>query len=298
MLKDVAIKGEKVSKIAYKGKIIYQSGFKIKPFATCTDDEIKQYLDLHYAGKINIGDYWHVGDTRKIHLNNIANPNKDKYTDTWPAQDITIVITAFNHHDLATPINGITKTAITVQTREVLNNLTDYWNVNGCVFTNLSKDIDVTFAKWSKLPLRTWMNGTFLTTCFSSNWKNMIKSTKHKRLTQYNAKTTESVTDKIFLPSYPEIFGNISNTFKYLNGDTPTGEEGIQWEYYKIAKNRIKKGNNNGKANSVSCYWLNGSANSDYDSNTGYHWCDVTSRGEGQSTLGQYAYGLAPAFCL
>ena len=55
----------------------------------------------------------------------------------------------------------------------------------------------------------------------------MIKETKHKRLTQYNAKTTEEVIDKLFLPSYPEIFGNTSYG-NYLSGTTPTGEEGTQ----------------------------------------------------------------------
>lgn len=40
-------------------------------------------------------------------------------------------------------------------------------------------------------------------------------------------KTTEEVIDKLFLPSYPEIFGNTSYG-NYLNGATPVGEEGTQ----------------------------------------------------------------------
>lgn len=55
----------------------------------------------------------------------------------------------------------------------------------------------------------------------------MIKETKHNRLTQYNAKTTESILDKIFLPSYPEIYGNVSYG-NYLNNATPASEEGTQ----------------------------------------------------------------------
>ena len=59
--------------------------------------------------------------------------------------------------------------------------------------------------------------------------QNMIKKTKHKRLTTNgtSSRATEEVIDKLFLPSYPEVFGNISYSY-YLSGATPAGEEGTQ----------------------------------------------------------------------
>ena len=274
----------------------FKEKLEIVSFHDGTDKEIAAMLDAHYSGRINIEDYWKVGDTRIIHLNSVASPQKNIWTNTWAAQDITVVITALNHHDLKEKIGIRDKAAITVQTREVMNNLgkTD-GNENGCVCINLSNDSDTTFMKWANLPLRIWMNDTFLTTCFSSNLQNMIKETKHKRLTQYNTKTTEEVIDKIFLPSYPEIYGNISYE-NYLSGTAPNGEEGTQWDYYKTSSNRIKKGNNNGLPNSHSCYWWNGSASSYYSS--GYYWCRVDNEGKSYNRGGGGALALAPAFCL
>ena len=54
---------------------------KIVTFADGTDEEIAAMLEAHYAGDIDIEDYWNVGDTRKIHLNGIASPNENGYTD-------------------------------------------------------------------------------------------------------------------------------------------------------------------------------------------------------------------------
>ncbi len=256
-------------------------------------------LDAHYQGKINIEDYWSVGDTRKIHLNGIASPNKNGYTGAWAPQDVTIVITTLNHHDLK-EINGIrSKAAITVQTRECLNNLSQGYSEAGTIYANLNSDYDTTFKKWSQLPMRTWLNNSFFTNCFSQEWQKMIKETKHKRLTTNGetSKTTETVVDKVFLPSYPELFGNTSYAY-YLKGTAPASEEGTQWEYYKTSSNRVKKGNNNGVANNTDCYWWLGSASS-YPNPVkyGYVWCSMTPWNAGNED-GDGAIGLAPAFCL
>ena len=63
------------------GEIEEPNKVKIVTFQEGTDNEIKAMLNAHYAGDINIEDYWHVGDTRKIHLNGIASPNTNSYID-------------------------------------------------------------------------------------------------------------------------------------------------------------------------------------------------------------------------
>ena len=128
-------------------------------------------------------------------------------------------------------------------------------------------------------------------------WKALIKDTKHRRLTTYNKTTTEEVVDKIFLPSYPEIFGNTAYRY-YIANVKPNGEEGTQWDWYKTSGNRIKKGNSNGSANAHNCFWWIGSASSEYALSAGYHWCGVSSYGSAYDTHGSGARGLAPAFAI
>jgi len=45
-----------------------QSGVKIVSFASGTDQELADMLAAHYAGDIDIHDYWSVGDTRTVSL--------------------------------------------------------------------------------------------------------------------------------------------------------------------------------------------------------------------------------------
>ena len=72
-------------------------------------------LDAHYRGDINIEDYWHVGDTRVVHIDATNSGTQDH-----AAQNMTMVIMDFNHDDLTTPINNRTKAAVSVGFREVL----------------------------------------------------------------------------------------------------------------------------------------------------------------------------------
>jgi hypothetical protein len=75
----------------------------------------------------------------------------------------------------------------------------------------------------------------------SGNFKSAIKQSKHYRHTAYNTSTSEEVTDTLFLPSYPEIFGTAS----YSNYTPTSPVEGTQFKYYETQSNRIKYGNNN-----------------------------------------------------
>ena len=54
--------------------------------------------------------------------------------------------------------------------------------------------------------MRTFLNSNVYN-AFQSDFKSMIKASKHYRHTEYDTSTSEQVTDNIFLPSYPEVFG-------------------------------------------------------------------------------------------
>ena len=271
--------------------IIYDPDFvEIKSFGSCTDAELEQILNAHYADAIDISDYWAVGDTRTIHLDAMQAPNPNS-GNTWLAQDIVVTIVAINHTDLATPINGHTKAAITVQTREVLSGISA--GTTGTIHVNGDSSKDTTFTKWSNLYMRTYLNDK-VWEAFPSTFKAAIKPSSHYRHTNYNTSTSEQVTDNLFLPSYPEIYGTAS----YSNYVATSPVEGTQFSYYQTSTNRVKYPNNNGVAGNSATYWWMGSASSFYSSTNGYYWCYVGTDGSTANNRGALASGLAPAFAM
>ena len=267
----------------------------IVTFANGTDAEIKAMLDAYYADNITWAEMgWAVGDTRTIHLNEMTAPNPNS-SSTWAAQDITVVIVAHDHHDLATPINGHSKACITVQTRECMNNNTAAYGQVGHICVNGDGSFDMSFTPWKTLYMRTYLNSTVLGSIPTGDFKDSIKPISHYVHTTHNAAADELVTDTLFLPSYPEIFGTASYQF-YIH---TTHTEGTQWEYYETEANRIKYGNNNGVANSTAQIWFEGSPVSRYTTD-GYFWGALLWTGEANFSSGRSAdsSALAPAWCM
>ena len=270
-------------------------GVEIVTFADGTDEQIAAMLEAYYNDQISWDDMgWAVGDTRVIHLDAMSAPNPNS-SNTWAAQDITVVIVAHDHTDLATPINGHTKACITVQTKEVLNNCASSYNDAGHIYVNGDSSYDTTFTKWSNLYMRTFLNSNVYN-AFQSDFKSIIKASKHYRHTAYNTSASEQVTDNIFLPSYPEIYGTVS--CNYYTVTDPV--EGTQFEYYASddTTRKIKYGNNNGVANGTAQSWWSGSPSSTDTSSHGYTWCRVDAGGSAIHTYGGSALGLAPAFAM
>ena len=286
------INGIKPAGLVYNGKIIHEEEFKpdIKSFSEASDEEIAKYLDWHYKGKINISKYWHVGDTRLIHIDETNSGTKDHV-----AQDMTIVIYGFNHDDLSTPINGTNKAAVSVGFREVFGNAGNneyeyYWG-------NLQEPVADT-ENYSASPLRTWLNDGLLN-ALPVTFSPLIKEVNKKNL-QYHSKADGApliTKDKIWLLSYPEVFGTIAYNY-YLNNANPSNFEGEQYEYMKTSTNRIKKINNNGTASLDTIYYWLRSPSSGFHSRYGYFWCILGPDGVTYTSNGSVTRGLAPAFCL
>ncbi len=257
-------------------------------FATGTDDEIKAMLEAHYAGTINIGDHWHVGDTRVMHLN--AMSAGTGANESHVAQNMTMVIIGIEHDNLKTPINGKTKAAITLQCKELLGNngSAEYGYIWG---SNTSTASD---SNYSKNPRRTWLNGTFVNS-LPSYVQSLIKTVVKKNIANHNSSpgAGPDTEDKAFLTSYTEMFGNVAYSY-YMNNKKPNNEEGEQYAYYNSNSRRIKYPNNNGTAGSSAYYyWLR--SPSSFDANL---WIYVHIGGSANSSNSSSYYGLAPAFCL
>ncbi len=282
----LAMDNKKIGGMAYKGDIIFSSN-SIRTFADATDKEIAAMLDAHYAGLINIEDYWSVGDERVVQLTNLGSSGYKTHVD----QKMTMVIIGFNHDDLKEQIGIRDKAAITVQCRECLGNNGE---LEGEYYLGENRSA-VYNDNWLNNKMRTWFNEKFIL-AMPSILENLVKTVTKINLEQHSDIYRDCRSeDKAFLLSFPEVFSNngfndVGYTGSYVN-------EGQQYEYYKIVENRIKYPNNNSEKGESSISWWLRSPSSIYDSYNFYYWCCV-EKGGLASRAGRSQLGLAPAFCL
>ena len=257
----------------------------VTSFSDATDDQIAAILDAHYKGIIKISDYWHVGDTRKMHLS--AMSSGTGANESHVAQDMTMVIIGIEHDNLKTPINGKTKAAVTLQCKEVLGNngSAEYGYIWGSS-TSTASD-----SNYSQNPRRTWLNGTFINS-LPSGIKSLVKTVVKKNIANHSSSpgAGPDTEDKAFLTSYPEMFGSAS--YSYYKGSVAL--EGEQYAYYNSNARRIKYPNSNGlPGSSAYLYWLRSPSSRDSS-----RWIRVYAGGSASNLASTDDGGLAPAFCL
>lgn len=249
-------------------------------------EDIAKMLEAHYAGTINISDYWAVGDTKTISLSAMAATGVGE---SHRATDYEVVIIGINHDDLKTPINGKTKAAVTLQIKNCLTSgqytyMTDEYNASGTAkelgYMNSS---NTNSGGWEGCARRTWCNNIFKN-ALPSALSNIVKTVLKKNYKVYNSTTITTTDDDVFLLSETEIFG--TNT--YSAGNT----EGTQYDYFKTASNRCK--DPKWSSSSASGYWWERSPSS--GNSTGF--CYVYGSGVADYSSAGRTYGLAPAFCL
>jgi hypothetical protein len=256
---------------------------KIVAFADGTDAEIEKMIEAHYAGKINISDYWAVGDKRTIHHNAM---DATGVSESHRANDYAYVIIGIEHDDLVTAINGKTKAAITIQTERMLylDTTTEYntsYNVSHeCGYINGSS---TNSGGWEGCTRRTWCNNVYKK-CLPTYIQNMMKQVKKLASVGSRSSTIKVSNDYAFLPSEIEVFGSIKYSF---------AGEGEQYQYFKNATaNRYKKPYFS--SNFVSGrYW----ERSPYSS-SGNKFCHVDMDGESYYSDVSYALGVAPCLCI
>lgn len=258
--------------------------FKIVTFADGTDKEIAKMIQAHYDNKINIADYWAVGDTRTVHLSAMSATGVGE---SHRAQTVQFVIGDFDHDDLETPINGHTKAAVTLLQKDCLMDATSASNSN-----NGSNDTEKGYMNstntnsggWKSCARRTWCNNVYYN-ALPSAWKSIVKTVNKKSGTGSGSSSgTETTQDKIFLASEIEIFG--STTFS-VSG------EGTQYQYYKNATaNRYKMPK--WASSSVSqIYWERSPR-----SGSTTTFCVVYGGGDVNYFIASNATGIAPCLCI
>lgn len=275
---------------AVTGNISVTASFlKIVPFSTGTWEEISDMLDAHYAGEIDIADYWSVGDTKTgisfsgVDAQNIewtVSPTKQP-TEVQPAQSIDLVIVGIKHDDL---ISG-GKAAITLSQKNCLNN-------KGFMSHTASTTIHTSsFSRWSDSMRRTWME--FYKAALPTNLQSLIKNVEKESVYPTNINNINgisSTSERCFLFSNWEIQGRAYS-------DKVTSPDGTQYEYFKTASNRQK---NVGSDPSVwwtrSGYFVKSPGNVGSENKA----CFATTIPTG--SYGGYTFtssaGICPGFCL
>lgn len=255
---------------------------KIVTFADGTDDEITKMIEAHYAGKININDYWAVGDKRTIHHNAMAATG---VSESHKENDYVYVIIGIEHDDLVTPVNDKTKAAITIQTERMLyldatvEYIHSYDPSYECGYMNSS---NTNSGGWEDCKRRKWCNNAYKQ-CLPTYIQNMMKQVKKLTSAGNQSSTIKTSNDYAFLPSEIEVFG--STTYSFAG-------EGKQYQYFKMTANRYKKPRHN--SNYVSGYWWE---RSPYSSDSSY-FCGVGPNGNADCYSANSTYGVAPCFSI
>lgn len=258
-------------------------GTKIVTFADGTDEEIAAMIEAHYNNKINISDYWAVGDTRSVALSAMSATGVGE---SHRAQTVQFVIGDFEHDDLETPINGHTKAAVTLLQKDCLMDASNASNpVNGSSNSEngYMNSSNTNVGGWKSCARRTWCNNVFFA-ALPSAWQSMIKTVNKKVSVGNDQSTIEAVQDKIFLAAEIEIFG--STTYSFAG-------EGTQYQYYKNATANRYKMPKKDSGSVSSAYWER-SPRTDVTT----YFCLVGRSGSASGISASGAYGIAPCLCI
>ena len=255
---------------------------KIVTFADGTDAEIARMIKAHYAGKINIGEYWAVGDKRTIHHNAM---DATGVSESHKANDYAYVIIGIEHDDLVTAINGKAKAAITIQTERLLylDTTTEYNNSldasHECGYMNSS---DMNSGGWEGCERRTWCNNVYKK-CLPAYVQSMMKQVKKLTSVGGQSSTIKTSNDYVFLLSEIEIFGDFPYSFE---------GEGTQYQYFKNAIANRYKSPRTSNSYASGIWWERSPRHSANES-----FCVVNATGNTNIADASQERSLAPCLC-
>lgn len=187
----------------------------IIPFEEATFEEIAIMLKRHYAGIIDLSEYWNVGDTKRISYGNMPAAG---VAESHSAASQLITIIGFNHDDMT----GGGKAAVTLQF------------VNGIGNAGYVHRAASNAGGWRDSARRAWMENVFIGS-LDEQLQAMIKPVDKLCSLGNRSNQLLSTSDRAFLLSESEIMGR-AVTQGVLN-------EGEQYAYFKNAQNRRKKQN-------------------------------------------------------
>ena len=252
---------------------IIVNGVKIVDWNNGTDAEICTMVAAADQGKINLSDYWAVGDIRTVNLSAMAATGVGESHD---AQTVELVLMHAGGYDLNSAVaSGRSKCSFVVGMKDCLAE-------KGYITPNKNT------GSWDGCIRRTWCNNVF---------KNAIPSTllpifkQFKTITAetYNGTTLKTSVDWFALAAEKEIFGSKGEC---ANDIEKTSADIFQFDWYKTSSNRFKI---YGIAGSDADWWerspgVLGSAS--------FYFCIVRNNGWAMAQDQSKSYGLAPFGCI
>ena len=256
---------------------LYGAPVKIVTWAGGTDEEIVAMVEAADQGKINLSDYWAVGDIRTVQLSAMSATGVGESHD---AQEVELVLMHAGGYDLNEAVaSGRTKCSFIVGQKDLL---ATYGYMNSS---------NTNSGSWNGCARRTWCNEVYKN-ALPSTIMPIFKQFKTITAQTYNGSTNQESVDYFALPAAKEVFGGSASSAGGSTGSSNLIEFNalFQFDYYKTASNRVKK---LGKTGSASVWWERSPY---YDNSTSF--CSVYSNG---NTVVDYASkngGLAPFGCI
>lgn len=191
---------------------------EIVSWADGTDKQLLAMLEAHYRGELNIYDYWHVGDERKVSLMRME--AADGVGESHAPQTVSFCLVNAG----GKLFDDGTACAFIVEQRDSLMEPGGMNQENSNV------------GGWEASARRAWCNHTYLEALppsFRALFRPFQNSTGRGGGQNY-FQELETTVDTFALPAEKEVYGT---------GYYSVWGEGEQWEHYKTVEHRIKRQN-------------------------------------------------------
>lgn len=265
----------RILKTTVETKIRASHSFVPVPWSTGTDEGIVAMVAAADAGKINLADYWAVGDTRTVHLSAMeATGVGESHTE----QDVELVLMHAGEYKLNSAVeSGRDTCSFVVGMKDCLNEA-GYMN-----------SVDTNSGSWDACARRDWCNSVFKD-AIPTSLLPIFKQFKTITAETYNGTTLKTSVDWFALPAEREIFGTMYkyNDDGFVCDTEATSADMFQFDWYKTAANRTKKHNGSAYA------WWERSPY--YGNSNGF--CLVYNDGDAYGSLASRALGLSVFGCV
>lgn len=290
--------------------IIYVTDIEIVTWGGGTDEQIKAMVQAADLGRIDLRNYWTIGDEREVQA--IANVGADGYLfyTGLPLRGTTIKLILADYGDnyeLSSPTDKKTHGNFIVQYKYVLSYDTQCSaairpadeNSGDFVWGDFETDylgsfVNCTLDNWltSGLGEFPWQY------CQPNLIKDIVKTVKVPMLENYKTGAITYRNRQYFLPTETEIFGKAIHSSPYESRVTK------QWLIYRLSSDQIKRYRSSqyGISDETVGYWTRSpliySGDQSGSNGSGWYMCSVN--GDGQATGGHILNksGILPAFII
>lgn len=244
----------------------------IVSWSTGTVEQISAMLDAHYAGKLDVNDYWSVGDERTVSLSAMSATGVDE---SHSAQNVTFMILhGKNMFDLTESGYSGKKNACVIGMKNCLA-------TKGRIEQDASSST-VSQIGWKGCSRRAWCDNVFKE-ALPSDIKALFKQFSYQCLKPSTFTEFETLSNYFTLPSMGEVWDSGYDNYT---------QEGTQMDYYAIGQeNRIK--NLGDSASSGARWWVRSVGN--YQD---IYWCNILEQGQKDHSNYKSPYGISPFGCI